>query len=315
MQLLLDVVEISSAEFGDQIVQVDGQICFNTLRTSLLFHQAGLMKESELKVFKCVTGMNAMFATVHLIANRSNRIVLESNSYDSKFTIPAAEKLAVVIYELVKSHQFLVIYSTEVTIALQLERHFNLHKSHPHKLLDERNISYYTNTKQREILEHSPIELPVGFEFGSLKAEDVEEILRDQFACQSLDVDSELIRYRMSAYPSAAIYDIETGRLASYQTVDGIGFISPKFTRCTYQTSGLCVPVEQLVAKTCWVEYGIVPAKTVSINSKLLLEFAERSKLWTKFTCSKGCAVLKQCMVLSKVAGHRLDFYESCVNW
>ncbi|KAI6230672.1 hypothetical protein M3Y99_01037600 [Aphelenchoides fujianensis] len=197
------------------------------------------------------------YGVVHVIGGQSNRIVLESNSYDPAFTIPATDALAARIYEVVRDHHFLFIYTTEVTMALQ--------------------------------------------------------ILKDQ-SCQRPGVDPEAMRARLSAYPSAAVYH-ENGELACYQSLCGLGYISPRYTRCKYRFSGLCAPVEQLVARKCWTEFGIVPAKSVAIQSKCALEFADRSPFWTKFTCPKGCAVLKQYLILARDPGHRMEFFESCINW
>ncbi|KAI6233506.1 hypothetical protein M3Y99_00908000 [Aphelenchoides fujianensis] len=301
MQLLLDVDEVPPADFEALRQKVEGDFCFNTLHNSLAFCRAGLLKRTELRVWRAARGPLQVYGVVH------------SNSYDPAFTIPATDALAARIYEVVRDHHFLFIYTTEVTMALQLEKNLAAQKSHPHKWLDERNIVYFADQKQREMFAQMEIQLPEGFRFDELKAEDFAEILKDQ-SCQRPGVDPEAMRARLSAYPSAAVYH-ENGELACYQSLCGLGYISPRYTRCKYRFSGLCAPVEQLVARKCWTEFGIVPAKSVAIQSKCALEFADRSPFWTKFTCPKGCAVLKQYLILARDPGHRMEFFESCINW
>ncbi|KAI6190908.1 hypothetical protein M3Y97_00169800 [Aphelenchoides bicaudatus] len=309
----MHLAEVPASEFPLLLNHFLNYNCYLSTRTSLAFYLQGLLDRTRLRVWSVKDGDFEAYGMVHLMDNRSNRIVLESNTTNIGFSVAAAHLLATKIYEHVKNHLNLFIYCTEVSMALQLEKYFASQQTHPYKRLEENHINYYSNKAQRAFLENEDISLPEGFRFEQLKSKDLEDILRDQAIYKNANI--ELSRLRLERLPSAAIYHIESGELACFETVDGIGYVAPRFTRCKYSTYRLCAYVERLIAKKCWTLHGVVPAKSIGFQNTYCIEYSDKSPIWTKLLDERGCAVAKQYLILSNEPGVKIEFFESCVNW
>ncbi|KAI6197764.1 hypothetical protein M3Y94_01263500 [Aphelenchoides besseyi] len=109
----------------------------------------------------------------------------------------------------------------------------------------------------------------------------------------------------------------ETGVLACYEYLDGLGTISLLYCQPEHRSKGLATAVEKKICQTHLEKHGIRPFKGVSVNRPRVIAMSQQSALWTEVkapdasSTDKNTRELYFCSVRSKLDKPKVVIYEN----
>ncbi|KAI6174347.1 hypothetical protein M3Y98_01180400 [Aphelenchoides besseyi] len=314
----LRIVKIDPADYVHVLKKTATDVQFHHVYASVKYHLEERLNDVQLTVYRIENNQprdDQFFGLLHLQLGDSLKLLINTNSREPDFVRSATRLFHSTIHPILVNYTSYYNYLIRDDIHNYTNEYFREHPSHPFTPMDEPNVQFYATDDQCADLIKQNIELADGYKFIDLTEEAAVQICQDQLYTTA--ADEKYIALQIRNLGAVGAVHEETGALACYEYLDGLGTISLLYCQPEHRSKGLATAVEKKISQTHLKKHGIRPFKGVSINRPRVIAMSQLSSLWTEvkapdvLSTDKDTYEIYYCTARSKIDKPKVVIYEN----
>ncbi|KAI6222567.1 hypothetical protein M3Y95_00907100 [Aphelenchoides besseyi] len=314
----LRIVKIDPTDYVHLLKQTATDVQFHHVYAAVKYHLEERLNDVQLTIYQIEddkTKDNQFFGMLHLHLGDSLKLLINTNSRDPDFVRSATRLFHSTVHSILDGYTSYYNLLIREDIRNYTIEYFREHPSHTFTPMDEPNVQFYATDEQCADLTKQYIELADGYKFVDLTEDAAVQICRDQL--YTTPADEKYIALQIRNLGAVGAIHKETGVLACYEYLDGLGTISLLYCQPEHRSKGLATAVEKKICQTHLEKHGIRPFKGVSVNRPRVIAMSQQSALWTEVkapdasSTDKNTRELYFCSVRSKLDKPKVVIYEN----
>ncbi|KAI6186024.1 hypothetical protein M3Y98_00088000 [Aphelenchoides besseyi] len=179
---------------------------------------------------------------LHLLLGDNLKLPINTNSRDPNFVRSATRLFLSTVHPILNEYNSYYSFLIREDIRNYTVEYFHEHLTHPFTTMDEPIVQFYATDDQCAVMDRQ-IELADGYYFVSLSEEAAVQICRDQLYTTS--ANEKYIALQIRNLGAVGAVHKETGALARYEYLDGLGTISLLYCQPKHRSKGLATTVKE----------------------------------------------------------------------